>query len=159
MEYLPDGVSKHFYEHANDDQIIFYPSYLLHGKVEQMTHVISIIAEADMHELKDVDPKKIMARIASRKEYKERRDKKELEGNHTWTVGLYGTQAMADEAGMTLEDYRQQIIKACYLDKDDPIAERKKTSESVRGIKERLEALPIERLHVEGEDADITFKL
>jgi aminopeptidase len=36
---------------------------------------------------------------------------------------------MADEANMSLEDYRQEIIKACYLDFEDPIAEWKKTVE------------------------------
>jgi len=86
MEYLPDGVSKHFFEHANDDQIVYYPSHFLHGKVEQMTHVISVIAEADKHELKDIDPKKLAARIQSRKEYKERRQKKEMDGKMTRTL-------------------------------------------------------------------------
>jgi leucyl aminopeptidase (aminopeptidase T) len=86
MEYLPDGVSKHFFDHANDDQIVFYPSHFLHGKVEQMTHVISVIAEADKHELREVDPKKLAARIHSRKEYKERRVKKEMDGKMTWTL-------------------------------------------------------------------------
>ena len=39
---------------------------------------------------------------------------------------------MADEAKMSLEEYRQEIIKACYLDKEDPIAERKKNIRSNR---------------------------
>lgn len=159
MEYLPDGVAKHFFDHANDDQIVFYPSHFLHGKVEQMTHVISVIAEADKHELKEVDPKKLAARIHSRKEYKEKRMKKEMDGKMTRTLGLYGTQAMADEAGMSLEDYRNEIIKACYLDKEDPIAEWKKTVESINTIKEKLNALPIERVHVESEDADLKIKI
>lgn len=159
MEYLPDGVSKHFFDHANDDQIVFYPSHFLHGKVEQMTHVISIIAEADKHELKDIDPKKLAARIHSRKEYKERRMKKEMDGKMTRTLGLYGTQAMADEANMSIEEYRQEIIKACYLDFDDPIAEWKKTEKNIAIIKNKLNALPIERVHIEGEDVDLKIKI
>jgi len=159
MEYIPDGVAKHFFDHANDDQIVFYPTHFLHGKVEQMTHVISVIAEADKHELKEVDPKKLTARIHSRKEYKEQRMKKEMDGKMTRTLGLYGTQAMADEAGMSLEDYRNEIIKACYLDKEDPIAEWKKTVEGINTIKEKLNALPIERVHVESEDADLKIKI
>ena len=159
MEYLPDGVAKHFFDHANDDQIVFYPSEFFHGKVEQMTHVISIIAEADKHELKDVDPKKLAARMASRRPYKEKRMKKELDGKMTRTLGLYGTEAMAKEAGMSLEEYRNEIIKACYLDKEDPIAERKKTTDAIEGIKKTLDALKIERVHVEGEDADIKIKI
>jgi len=159
MEYLPDGVARHFFEHANDDQIVFYPSHLFHGKVEQMTHVISVIAEADKFELKDIDPKKLAARIHSRKEYKEKRMKKEMDGKMTRTLGLYGTQAMADEAHMSLEEYRQEIIKACYLDLDDPIVERKKTFKNTEEIKNKLNALPIEWVHVEWEDADLNIKI
>lgn len=159
MEYLPDGVTKHFFDHANDDQIVFYPSHFLHGKVEEMTHVISILAEADKHELKDIDPKKIAARLHSRKEYKERRMKKELDGKHTWTLGLYGTQAMADEVNMSLEEYRQEIVKACYLDTDDPITERKKTFEATEKIKKTLDELPIEWVHVQGDDVDLNIKI
>jgi len=159
MEYLPDGVARHFFDHANDDQIVFYPSHFLHGKVEQMTHVISVIAEADKHELKDVDPKKLAARRHSRKEYMDRRNKKENEGKHTWTLGLYGTQAMADEANMSIEEYRDEIIKACYLDFDDPIAEWKKTFEKTEEIKNKLDALPIEWVHVTWEDVDLHIQI
>ncbi len=159
MEYLPDGVAKHFFDHANDDQIVFYPSEFFHGKVEQMTHVISIIAEADKYELKDIDPKKLAARMASRRLYKEKRMKKELDGKMTRTLGLYGTEAMAQEAGMSIEEYRNEIIKACYLDKEDPIAERKNTITSIEAIKQKLDGLKIERVHVEWEDADIHIKI
>lgn len=159
FEYTPDGVSKHFFQHANDDQIVFYPSHFLHGKVEQMTHIIFIVADADKQELKDIDPKKLAARIHSRKEYKERRMKKEMDGKLTWTIWLYGTQAMADEAGMSLETYREEIIKACYLDYDDPIAERKKTLATIEEIKDKLNALPIEWVHIKGEDADLHIKI
>lgn len=159
MEYLPDGVAKYFYDHASDEQIVFYPHHLLHGKIEQMTHVISIIAEADKHELKDIDPKKLAKRRQSRKEYIDRRRKKEDQGKHTRTLGLYGTQAMADEVNMSLEDYRKQIIKACYLDFEDPIAERKKTFEQMKKIKTTLDDLKIEWVHVQSEDADIKIKI
>lgn len=159
MEYLPDGVAKHFFDHANDDQIVYYPSHFLHGKVEQMTHVISVIAEADKHELKEVDPKKLAARRQSRKEYIDRRRKKEEEWKHTWTAWLFGTQAMADEANMSLEEYRNEIIKACYLDFDDPIAERKKTFIQMEKIKKTLDELKIQQVHVESEDADLKIKI
>ena len=159
MEFLPDGVSKHFYDHASDEQIIHYPHHLLHGKVDQMTHVISIIAEADKYELKDIDPKKLAARIQSRKEYKERRQKKEAEGNMTWTAALFGTQAMADEVGLSLEEYRQEIIKACYLDFDNPIEERKKTFIQMQKIKKTLDDLKIQYVHLESEDTDIKIKI
>lgn len=87
--------------------------------------------------------------MSSRRPYKEKRMKKELDGKMTRTLGLYGTEAMAQEAGMSLEEYRNEIIKACYLDKEDPIAERKKTTTAIETIKEQLNALKIERVHVQ----------
>ena len=56
---------------------------------------------------------------------------------------------MADEAGMSLKEYRDEIIKACYLDYDDPIAEWKKTFAKTEEIKNKLDALPIEWVHVQ----------
>ena len=159
FEYIPDGVAKHFFQTASDEQITFYPSHYLNGKIEQMTHVLSIIAEADKYELKDVDPAQLAARTHSRKLYKELRTKKENEGKMTRTLGLYGTQAMADEVGMSLEEYRAEIIKACYLDFDDPIAEWKKTFASIESIQSKLNALSIEYVHVTWPDADIKIKL
>jgi hypothetical protein len=40
------------------------------------------------------------------KPYKEWREEKENFGKFTWTLALYGTEAMAKEAGMSLEDPR-----------------------------------------------------
>jgi aminopeptidase len=159
FEYLPDGVSKHFFQHANDDQIVYYPSHFFHGKVEQMTHLISIIAESEKQELKDIDAKKISARIHSRKEYKDKRIKKELDGKMTRVLWMYGTQAMADEAKISLEEYRQEIIKACYLDFDDPIAEREKAFNNIKTIKNKLTDLSIESVHVTWPDVDLKIKI
>ncbi|MCF7834935.1 aminopeptidase [Candidatus Gracilibacteria bacterium] len=159
FEYIPDGVARHFFENADDHQLLFYPSYYLHGKVKQMTHVISIIADADMHHLKGIDPKKISNRMISRKPYIERRVKKENDGKMTWTAALYGTSAMAKEAGISLEEYRKQIINACFLDKKDPIKKRKGIMTEINSLKNKLDKLKIEYLHIKGEDVDLKIKI
>jgi leucyl aminopeptidase (aminopeptidase T) len=97
FEYLADGVTRNFYELATEDQITFLPRAFLYGKVAEMTHIISIIAETDKYELQGIDPNKISKRIASRKEYVEKRTQKELEGKMSWTIALFGTPAMAKE--------------------------------------------------------------
>jgi len=55
---------------------------------------------------------------------------------------------MAEDAGMSLEEYWQQIIKACYLDFDDPIAEWKKTNAEIALIIQRLNAMKIQTVHM-----------
>jgi aminopeptidase len=120
-----------------------------------MTHRIAIIAEADKYELKGIDPAKLTARVASHKAYREKMDQKELDGKLTRTIGMYGTPAMADDVGMTLEEYRNQIIQACYLDEADPIAKWKQTQEEITHIIQSLNALKIQKVHLEGEDVDL----
>ncbi|MEK7498060.1 MAG: aminopeptidase, partial [Patescibacteria group bacterium] len=50
-EYLPDEYSREFFELANENQIKFFPAKYLKGKVDQMDHVVSIIAETNKYEL------------------------------------------------------------------------------------------------------------
>lgn len=159
FEYVPDWVAKHFFENANDQQLTFYPSHYLHGKLKQMTHVISIIAENDKHELKWIDPKKISARIKSREEYFKKRVKKEIDGKMTWTLWLFGTPAMAKEAGMNLEDYRKEIIKACYLEYDNPIKKWKETFQKISKIRNSLDKLKIQRVNIKSKDVDLNIKI
>jgi aminopeptidase len=57
---------------------------------------------------------------------------------------------MADEAGLSLEEYWEQIIEACYLREDDPVSKWKAVQKEIEEIKDWLDALQIERLHIKG---------
>ena len=159
FEYQPDGVAKQFYELADNDQITFYPADLLHGRVKQMTHMISIIAENDKHELRNVDPKKLSARMKSRKPYIQKRHKKENEWKLSRTLALYGTPAMAAEANLSIEEYREEIIAACYLDQANPIATRKQTNHELQSICQKLDALKIQSVYITWPDINLNVKI
>jgi aminopeptidase len=87
------------------------------------------------------------------------RELKEQAGKLSWTLCLYGTQSMADEAGLSLEEYWQQIIDACYLREEDPVSRWKGVQQEIEAIKNQLDALQIERLHLKGEDVDLTVQI
>lgn len=159
IEYLPQGTSKSFFEHATDDQLSFYPEKYMLSRVETITHRIYVISEADLKELDGVDSRKIMLRQKAMKFYREALDKKEDAGEYSWTLCLFGTEAMAKEAGLTLEEYWDQIIKACYLDHEDPISKWKEIQKQIDETKDRLNALTIEWVHVKGKDVDLKIKL
>ena len=61
--------------------------------------------------------------------------------------------------GRSSEEYWQQIVDACFLDSEDPIARWREVGERLDETRERLNALQIERLHVEGEDADLRVRV
>ena len=159
MQYIPDWVARNFYEKASDEQLSFIPEAYQKWKIESMTHFIRVIADADLHELDGIDSSKIMKRVQASKKYRYLRDKKEREWNFSRTGCMYWTQAMANEAGLSLEEYRNQIISACFLDEPNPIKKWKEVFLEIGRVKDRLNELKLEYVHVIGPDEDLKLKI
>lgn len=155
------STSRYFYEHASDEQVKFFPKKYLKGVVEQMDHSLFILADRDMHLMDGIDPKKIMARGVALKPFMDWRHKKEWDGKLTWSIAMYGTPAMAKEAGLSEKAYWDQIIKACFLDYKDPIKRWKEVYKEIEKYKARLNALTpkIDRLHAVGKDMDLWVRI
>lgn len=158
-QYLPEGLMRDYFEYASSEQLKFFPAKYLKGKVDQMDHVVSIIADTDPYELKGIDPKKIMLSGLSSKPYSDWRDEKENKGKLTWTIGLYGTSEMAKEAGMSLESYWKQIIKGCYLDQKDPVKRWKESFKQIEQLRKKLNNLDIEKLRIQAKGTDLVIGL
>jgi aminopeptidase len=155
------SVSRYFYEHASEQQIKHFPAKYLKGVIEEMDHSVFILAEKDPHALKGIDGKKIMMRGKALKQFTDWRHSKEWKGKFTWTIALYGTPAMAKEAGLSEKEYWQQIIKACFLDEKNPIAKWKAVYRDIEKYRSRLNKLSprIDKLHAVGVDMDMWYTL
>lgn len=162
LDYRPDGTSgtsRVFYDLANDEQIIFAPKEYLLERVRTMDHSLAILADNDKYALKGVDSKKLMARQRSMKFFYDAREAKENQNKFSWTLGLYGTQAYADDVGMTIEEYWNEIISACFLDHEDPVVKWNEVFSQIASIKHSLDSMKIESLHIQGEDVDLRVRL
>ena len=167
--YLPDdesdegkvNISRDFYDYAKPEQIDFVPKKYLAAQVEALDHTIVIISDADMQALKGVDAKKMMRRGVAVKPIRDLQNDKEHRGKFTWTIALYGTPAMAREAGLSEDEYWSQIIKACFLDETNPIKKWKEVYKKLESYRKSLNTLSskIDRLHIKGADADLWIKL
>ncbi|HEX4467225.1 MAG TPA: aminopeptidase [Solirubrobacteraceae bacterium] len=162
--YQPDdfgatNLARDFFQMADGAQLDHLSSTYMRGLVDDMDHQVSVLADADPHALDSVDPAKIMRRGEAMRPVIDWRGDKENAGKFTWTLGLYGTPGMAAEAGMTVEEYWEQIIHACFLDHEDPLAQWREVGERLDATREQLNALEIEKLHVEGEDANLWVSL
>lgn len=159
MRLIPTGFDKDFYTLANDEQLNFFPREFSRAKKDLLDHQIGIIADPDPFELAEINPQKIMQARNSKKPYRDWLVDKENKGQFTWTIALWAVEAKAKEVGLTLEGYWEQIIKACYLDKEDPVAEWKKIATMQEEIKKKLNEMKIEFVKVEGEDVDLKVKI
>ncbi len=149
------NISRDMYEAMSDEQLAHFPARYVRGLIDEIDHQVSVIGDSNPHALEGIDPARIMRRGEAMRPMLDWRGAKENAGRFSWTLGLYGTPAMAAEAGMSEEDYWEQIVHACFLDQDDPIARWREVGRSLDETRARLDALDIERVHVEGEDVDL----
>lgn len=157
---IEESFQKTAYEVANDDQLKFFPKDYSQALVNTIDHRIYLIAPTDPFLLKGVDPKKIMVSNSGDKRlFRKWLFEKEDQGKLTWTLCLYGTEGMAKESGISLEEFWGEIIKACYLGSDDPISIWKKTFKQINDLKKKLNDLPVDRYHMISEKTDLYIKL
>ena len=159
IQYLPDEMSREFFELANDDQLKFFPATFLKGRVKQVDHFLMVLAETNFHELEGIDPQKIMDRNMVFKPYKDWRDAKENKGKLTWTIGLFATPAMANEANLTLKECWQQIIKACFLNYSDPVKKWQRVQKKSEKLRQKLNKLEIVSVNIKAKDTDLNINI
>lgn len=162
--YLPDHVKENslarfLLQNGSDEQIAFFAKPYWQGIVEATDHILFILSEPDIHYLEGIPASKISLMNSARAPYMKMREQKEQAGKLSWSLCLYGTQSMADEAGLSLEEYWEQIIDACYLCEEDPVSKWKTVQKEIEDIKEKLDALEIETLHIKGEDVDLQVQI
>lgn len=162
--YQPDNtkgtsLARLLLQTGTDEQLSFFASPYWKGIVEATDHICFILSEPDIHYLEGIPSAKISRMNSARAPYMKMREKKEQEGKLSWSLCLYGTQSMADEAGLSLEAYWEQIIEACYLREEDPVARWKSVQKEIETIKDKLDALAIDTVHIKGDDVDLQIKI
>ncbi len=147
-------MERQFYTKANDKQLIFQPP----GDHEFFDHIngrIFLRAPDSLTHLKDIDPLKIGKVLVARKPLRELLDKREETGHYSWTLCTLPTGELAKQARMTPDAYKEQIIKACYLDMDDPVLEWYRILKEITKIKNWLNRLKVACFHVESPNIDL----
>jgi aminopeptidase len=109
--------------------------------------------------LKEVDPAKIGKVLVARKPLRDILNRREEKGLYSWTLCTLPTDELAQQAKMTQEEYSNQIIKACYLDFDDPISKWQTILTVVTDIKKWLNSLDIKSIRIESRNVDLTIMI
>lgn len=146
-------------QEGSEEQIAFFAKPYWQGIVDAADHILFIVSEPDIHYLEGMPAAKISRMNSARAPYMKMREQKEQAGKLSWTLCLYGTPSMAAEAGLSLEEYWEQIIEACYLRDDDPVNKWKTVQKEIEDIKDKLDALEIETLNIKGEDVDLHIQI
>jgi aminopeptidase len=158
-DYSPSGAARSALEIASVEQLSTFHRAYYRGLAQTVDHRVAILSTHDPFELDGIEPAKLLAGRRASRPWRQWLARKEDEGRYTWTLALYGTPAMAKEARMPLAAYWDEIVKACFLEDPDPIERWREVFREIARVKRRLDALAIERIHVEGEGVDLSIAI
>ena len=146
-----------FFKKANNKQLVFHAP----GEkefYENLNGNIYLHAPESLTHLRKIDPKKIGKVLVARKQFREILDKREEMGQFGWTLCTYPTPELAKQARLSLKSYTSQIIKACYLDRDDPVSEWKSIHKKAGMIKKWMNSMDVAYYHVRSDHVDLKIK-
>ncbi|MBC8505691.1 MAG: aminopeptidase [Chloroflexi bacterium] len=150
------GSAEIFFKNASDAQLD-YISPIRRLVTETFDASLYIEAEHNTRELSGVNPERqslfSRANAEISKIFLERAAKKELK----WSLTVFPTHAMAQEADMSLKEYQEFVYNAGMLHLDDPVAFWKKEGQRQREIISWLEGR--EQVIVKGNNVDLSFSI
>jgi aminopeptidase len=139
------GETAAFYEHARDVHLDEFPRLAL-DEAKRIDASLSIQAPTEAFELEGVDPARI-ARLA-----RGRRDLRERIMEKRWCTTLWPTEAAAQRAGMTFDDFSAFVERALFLDQPDPVGSWAGLSAFQAGLIDRVGGARQIRIEAEGTD-------
>ena len=116
---------------------------------------INLYAPESITHLSDIDPKKIGKTAVAQKALRDILNRRETRGSFGWTLCVFPTAELAEQAGISLEEYTRQICQACFLNKRAPVSEWQHIYKNAQSIKNWLNSMRVKYFHVESENIDL----
>jgi len=145
-----------FYKYANEKQLEFIAPSVM-ADAENITAQVFIDSTDNTKQLTGADKKKISLYSKTMRKVRDILMDREQKGEFRWSLCPYPSQAMAQDAEMSLDEYTEFVFNACKLGEKDPVAAwqevdrfQKKVVDILTGTKE---------IRIVGKKTDITFNV
>ncbi|MBD3368608.1 MAG: aminopeptidase [Candidatus Eisenbacteria bacterium] len=150
------GLGPVFYETAGDEQLSYVNPVDIY-QVKEIDKVVSIRAPENKKALTNVDPARQQKANRSRKDLREIFMKRAGDGELDWCGTLYPTNALAQDAEMSLDEYEDFVFRACMLHRKNPVSAwktmRRKQAKICSYLGER------KKLRIVREGTDLTLSV
>jgi len=123
-----EQMQRKFLRLASDEQMNWIDP-ALKRYTEEGDVYICVGAPENTRAMSNISASRMQTWRAAQSEILQTRLERSARGEFRWVGSLYPTQASAQEANMSLEDYEDFVYGACFCDVDDPAAEWRNLSE------------------------------
>ena len=149
-----EGQKEIFFRTASDEQLE-YISPILELEYDKADKFIAIGAPYNTKNLAKIQPERLAKRSAATKRLSSKMLQRASEGTLSWVICDYPTNALAQEAKMSIFDYEEFLINACYLHLDDPVAKWREIGEKQQKLADQLNHT--NKLRIVGQKTDLTI--
>jgi len=151
---LNSTMERNLFKLANTKQLVFQPP----GDKELFRNLngsIYLHAPESITHLGDIDPNKIGKAAVARKYLRDILDKRDEQGAFGWTLCIYPTSELARHAKLSMREYADEIVKACFLNKVAPVSAWQNIFKNAISIKKWLNRMRVKFFHIESENVDL----
>ncbi len=145
-----------FYSEATEDQLRHVD--LFDKKVlEEFDVWIRVWAPLNTRSLAEIDPSKLQCRTRAYASLADTWTKRAAQGAFRWTIVAYPSLAGAQDAKMSLEQFREYVFRTTLADAQDPVEEWKRLASRQDHLVQWLGGK--KRVEVKGPDIDVSFAI
>jgi aminopeptidase len=150
LRLSPPGLEADFFRHARDRHLDGVAPIQL-AEAEAADATVRIMAPANTNPLADVDPAVVSRRARAQGPLREARSRQRK------SLTIWPTAALAQQAGMSEDDYADFVERALFLDQPDAVASWGRLREKQAGVIERL--APAREIHIETAGTDLRLNV
>src|SRR2546423_1461388 len=148
-----DGLDVIALRESSDEQLTFI-SEMDRFEVEELDAVLTIWGDRNTRALSQAEPQRVSRRIASRRKLTNRFWERIDEGKARWVGVRFPTDAHAQDAEMSLEEYEDFVYGACHVRVDeDPVAHWREVARELEARAAELDE--VRELRIVGPDTDL----
>jgi aminopeptidase len=147
------GLNELLVAHGSDEQLEFVSPIELR-EMDTIDAAISIWSETNTRSFSRADPDRRQRQLAAQRQVAIRRRDRVTRGELRWCGTLCPTNAHAQDAEMSLDDYEDFVFRACHVLDDDPVGHWLRIGEQLQARAAELGS--VRELHIAGDGTDLT---
>lgn len=150
------GLDSTFIRHASKEQLDYKPTFM-NLAYEQFESRIRVHSLRNTKSLASLDPAKIRRRNEAVRDVIQTQFQRGDRGEFRWVTTLFPTEAYAQAADMSLEEFEDFVFKANHVNEENPVAYWRQVEQEQAKVLEALAAA--ESVSVNGPNCELSLSI
>jgi len=150
------GVQEIILKEGSDEQLSYVPTGI-RLMAEDFETSLQILSQENTKELSGIDPARMALQQKSLQQISQTFMQRSAQGTLRWCVVMFPTNAYAQDANMSLDNFKEFVYRACFLDDENPVERWQELFREQERLVQWLQGK--HTIHIQGQDTDLTLSI